>query len=331
VVSVIELSDLRKIYQQPGREVIALDGVSLQVKPGEIFGVLGQSGAGKSTLIRCVNLLERPSSGSVKVAGQELTTLPAPELRGVRQQIGMIFQHFNLLSSRTVANNVAFPLEVMGYNGAARAAKVADLLALVGLEDRADAYPSQLSGGQKQRVGIARALAGDPKVLLSDEATSALDPQTTRSILDLLKDLNQRLGLTILLITHEMSVVKRICDSVAVMSAGRIVEQGPVIDVIARADSTLATEFFPQVHSYAPRPGTTVVNLTFVGDTADQPIITTLARTFDLDANILGGSVETIGERRVGQLQLELSGDRRQLAPALGFLRDKSVRLEVIA
>lgn len=327
----IQLSDLHKIYQQPGREVVALDGVSLEVKPGEIFGVLGQSGAGKSTLIRCVNLLERPTSGSVKVEGQELTTLPAPELRAVRQQIGMIFQHFNLLSSRTVAENVAFPLEVVGYDRKQRAAKVADLLALVGLEDRANAYPSQLSGGQKQRVGIARALAGDPKVLLSDEATSALDPQTTRSILELLKDLNQRLGLTILLITHEMSVVKSICDSVAVMSNGRIVEQGPVADVIARADSRLAAEFFPQLRHHTPRPGAVLVNMTFVGDAAEQPILTTLARKFDLDANILGGSIETIADRRVGQLQVELSGDQQRIDPALGFLRDNGLRLEVIA
>ena len=289
------------------------------------------SGAGKSTLIRCVNLLERPTSGSVKVEGRELTTLPAPELRAVRQQIGMIFQHFNLLSSRTVAENVAFPLEVIGYDRAKRAAKVADLLALVGLEDRANAYPSQLSGGQKQRVGIARALAGDPKVLLSDEATSALDPQTTRSILQLLKDLNQRLGLTILLITHEMSVVKSICDSVAVMSNGRIVEQGPVVDVIAHADSRLAAEFFPQLGTHTPRPGAVLVNMTFVGDAADQPILTTLARKFNLDANILGGSIETIADRRVGRLQVELSGDQQRIEPALSFLRDSGLRLEVIA
>lgn len=327
----IQLTDLHKIYQQPGRQVVALDGVSLEVKSGEIFGVLGQSGAGKSTLIRCVNLLERPTSGSVKVGGQELTTLPGPELRAVRQQIGMIFQHFNLLSSRTVAENVAFPLEVIGYDRAKRAAKVADLLALVGLEDRANAYPSQLSGGQKQRVGIARALAGDPKVLLSDEATSALDPQTTRSILQLLKDLNQRLGLTILLITHEMSVVKSICDSVAVMSNGRIVEQGPVVDVIAHADSQLAAEFFPQLGNHTPRPGTVLVNMTFVGEAADQPILTTLARTFNLDANILGGSIETIADRRVGQLQVELSGAQQRIEPALNFLRDSGLRLEVIA
>lgn len=331
MISVIQLTDLRKIYQQSERTIVALDDVSLHVKQGEIFGVLGQSGAGKSTLIRCVNLLERPTSGSVNVDGQELTTLPASALRSVRQQIGMIFQHFNLLSSRTVAENVAFPLEVMGHDRTARAAKVAELLSLVGLEDRANAYPSQLSGGQKQRVGIARALAGNPKVLLSDEATSALDPQTTHSILNLLKDLNQRLGLTILLITHEMSVVKSICDSVAVMSAGRIIEQGPVVDVIARANSTLATQFFPQLLNYTPRPGTLAVNITFVGEAAEQPILTTLARHFDVDANILAGSIETISDSRVGQLQVELSGNQQQFAPALDFLRAKGLQLEVIA
>lgn len=329
VKQVIELTDIRKVYRQRSREVVAVDGATLHVQPGEIFGVLGQSGAGKSTLIRCVNLLERPTSGSVKVNGQELTILAPPQLRAVRQQIGMIFQHFNLLSSRTVAENVALPLEITGQNRTQREARVAELLKLVGLEEKASAYPGQLSGGQKQRVGIARALAGDPKVLLSDEATSALDPQTTRSILQLLQDLNRRLGLTILLITHELNVVKSICDSVAIMQAGRIVDQGAVIEVLSRADTLAGHDSF--VANRTPKPGTALVNITFTGEAADQPILTTLARTFDIDANILGGSIETIANRRIGQLQVELSGAPHQIDPAIAFLRERGLRLEVIS
>lgn len=327
-VIVIELKGIRKVYQQAGQPVVALDGVDLQVRPGEIFGVLGQSGAGKSTLIRCVNLLERPTAGSVVVDGHELTTLPAAELRAARQQIGMIFQHFNLLSSRTVAENIALPLEVLGRDRATRAARVRELLDLVGLTDKAGAYPSQLSGGQKQRVGIARALAAEPKVLLSDEATSALDPETTRAILDLLKDLNQRLGLTILLITHEIAVAKRICDSVAVMRAGRIVDQGPVIEVLTRTGGLALPD--ERTADYRPSPNSVLVTITFVGDAANQPILTRLARTFDIDANILGGSIETVSDSRVGRLQIELSGDRARLGPALEFLHDQGLELEVV-
>ncbi len=328
VETVIEITDVTKVYRQADRELVALDRVSLEVKAGEIFGVLGQSGAGKSTLIRCVNLLERPTAGSIKLGGQELTALPAPQLRAVRQQIGMIFQHFNLLSSRTVADNSAFPLEVMGMERQARRAKVGELLTLVGLEDKAGAYPSQLSGGQKQRVGIARALAGNPRVLLSDEATSALDPETTRSILQLLRDLNQRLGLTILLITHQLEVVKSICDSVAIMRAGRIVEQGAVVDVLARTGA-LAHDVV-RTTAMGAHPDTTVVNITFVGEAADQPVLTRLARTFDIDANILGGRIETIKNSRVGLLQVELSGDAGRLGPALQYLRDQGLGLEVV-
>lgn len=327
-VIVIELKGVRKIYQQAGQPVVALDGIDLQVRSGEIFGVLGQSGAGKSTLIRCVNLLERPTAGSVVVDGRELTTLPATELRAARQQIGMIFQHFNLLSSRTVAENIGLPLEVLGRDRATRAARVRELLDVVGLTDKAGAYPSQLSGGQKQRVGIARALAAEPKVLLSDEATSALDPETTRAILDLLKDLNQRLGLTILLITHEIAVAKRICDSLAVMRGGRIIDQGPVIEVLTRTGGLALPDELAA--DYRPSPNSVLVTITFVGDAASQPILTRLARTFDIDANILGGSIETVSDSRVGRLQIELSGDSARIGPALEFLHGQGLELEVM-
>jgi D-methionine transport system ATP-binding protein len=248
---VISTADLRKVYRVRGREVTALDGVDLHVREGEVYGVVGTSGAGKSTLIRCVNMLERPTAGTVTVDGVELTALAGRgpragrELRAARRRIGMVFQHFNLLSSRTVQENVELPLEITGLDRRERRRRAAELLDLVGLGDKAGAHPAQLSGGQKQRVGIARALAGDPKVLLSDEATSALDPETTRSILELLRDLNRQLGLTVLLITHEMEVIKAVCDSAALMRGGRVVESGRLADLLATPGSELAHALFP--------------------------------------------------------------------------------------
>jgi D-methionine transport system ATP-binding protein len=271
--------------------------------------------------------LERPTSGTVRVDRQELTALPDDALRQARQRIGMIFQHFNLLSSRTVLDNVALPLEIVGVDKRTRQRKAAELLDLVGLSDKANAYPAQLSGGQKQRVGIARALANDPGVLLSDEATSALDPQTTASILQLIKQVQQQLGLTVLLITHEMSVVKQVCDGVAIMQRGRIVEQGQVADLIAQPGSLLAQQFFPQLSNTMATHGGTLVTISFGGNTAEQPIITTLARRFNTDANILGGSIETIGGRRVGQLQVELQGG--DVAGAMRFLAAHGLQAEV--
>ncbi|MEH2465401.1 methionine ABC transporter ATP-binding protein [Nostoc sp.] len=323
----ITFTDVHKAYNQGIQKVVALDGVSVHVKPGEIFGVLGESGAGKSTLIRCVNQLEKPTFGSVVVDGQEMTKLSGDKLRRARQRIGMIFQHFNLLSCRTVAENIAFPLEVIGYSRFKRRAKVEELISLVGLKGKADAYPAQLSGGQKQRVGIARALAGEPKVLLSDEATSALDPQTTRSILELLRDLNKRMGLTILLITHEMAVVKQICDSVAILNAGRVVEKGYVSDLIAKPESFLSQEFFPHRNGYKPKPGAVIATIAFTGEQASQPIFATLARNFDVDVNILSGSVETVGDRRVGQFQVELQGQK--VTQALKYLHEAEFAVEV--
>ena len=325
----ISITDVYKIFDQGKQTTAALNGVSLEVAAGEIFGVLGPSGAGKSTLIRCVNLLERPTSGSIQVNGQELTTLSTPELRQARQRMGMIFQHFNLLSSRTVADNVAFPLEIAGVSKPARQARVRDLLALVGLSDKADAYPAALSGGQKQRVGIARALANEPDVLLSDEATSALDPQTTTAILDLLHDLNRRLGLTILLITHEMNVVRQICDRVAVLEAGRVVEQGPVAALVAQPGSRLAQAIFPHNDVPSVLDGATLATIIFVGPTADQPVLATLVRKFNVDVNILGGSIQAIAGQRVGQLQVEIAGEQAQ--PALAYLREIGLSVEVQA
>nr|WP_202488914.1 ATP-binding cassette domain-containing protein [Streptomyces sp. SID5473] len=326
---------MTKVYRSRGREVTALDGVDLHVREGEVYGVIGQSGAGKSSLIRCVNLLERPTSGTVTVDGVELTALAGKgpragrELRAARSRIGMVFQHFNLLSSRTVQSNVELPLEILGLSGRERSRKALELLDLVGLADKARSYPSQLSGGQKQRVGIARALAGDPKVLLSDEATSALDPETTRSILRLLRDLNERLGLTVLLITHEMDVVKSVCDSAALMERGRIVESGTVSELLATPGSQLASALFP-VSGAASGDDRTVVDVTFHGDAATQPVISQLSRTYNIDISILGAAMDTVGGKQVGRMRIELPGRFEENVVPIGFLREQGLQIDVI-
>ncbi|MGN5630994.1 methionine ABC transporter ATP-binding protein [Streptomyces sp. AC154] len=331
----ITTTGLTKVYQSRDREVTALDGVDLHVREGEVYGVIGQSGAGKSSLIRCVNLLERPTSGTVTVAGQDLTALAGRgrragrELREARSRIGMVFQHFNLLASRTVRDNVELPLEILGVTGRERTRKALELLELVGLSEKAKAYPGQLSGGQKQRVGIARALAGDPKVLLSDEATSALDPETTRSILQLLRDLNQQLGLTVLLITHEMDVVKTVCDSAALMRGGRIVESGTVGELLATPGSELAHELFP-VGGSASGPGSTVVDVTFHGDAAARPVISQLSRTYNIDISILGAAMDTVGGRQVGRMRIELPGRFEENVVPIGFLREQGLQAELV-
>ncbi|MEV7612964.1 ATP-binding cassette domain-containing protein [Streptomyces sp. NPDC089799] len=331
----ITTSGLTKVYQSRGREVTALDGIDLHVREGEVYGVIGQSGAGKSSLIRCVNLLERPTTGTVTVDGVDLTALAGrgrragKELRKARSRIGMVFQHFNLLSSRTVQDNVELPLEILGVSGRERSRKALELLDLVGLADKAKAHPGQLSGGQKQRVGIARALAGDPKVLLSDEATSALDPETTRSILQLLRDLNRQLGLTVLLITHEMDVVKSICDSAALMKRGRIVESGRVSELLATPGSELARELFPLTGT-ATGAEHTVIDVTFHGDSATQPVISQLARTYNIDISILGAAMDTVGGRQIGRMRIELPGRYEDNVVPVGFLREQGLQVDVI-
>jgi D-methionine transport system ATP-binding protein len=331
---VITTTGLTKVYRSHGREVTALDGVDLHVREGEVFGVIGQSGAGKSSLIRCVNLLERPTAGTVTVDGQELTALAGrgpragKELRRARSRIGMVFQHFNLLSTRTVQDNVELPLEILGKSGKERSRKALELLDLVGLADKAKAYPAQLSGGQKQRVGIARALAGDPKVLLSDEATSALDPETTRSILQLLRELNRRLGLTVLLITHEMDVVKSVCDSAALMEKGRVVESGTVSDLLATPGSQLAAALFPVGGDAGD--GSTVVDVTFRGEAATQPVISRLSRTYNIDISILGAAVDTVGGLQIGRMRIALPGRYEDNVVPIGFLREQGLGVDVV-
>ncbi|MGI4950594.1 MAG: methionine ABC transporter ATP-binding protein [Janthinobacterium lividum] len=311
----------------------ALDGVSLRVAPERIFGVIGPSGAGKSTLIRCVNLLERPDAGRVVVAGAELTALPAAALRAARRGIGMVFQHFNLLSSRTVAENIALPLEIAGVARADREARVAELLPIVGLADKAQAYPARLSGGQKQRVGIARALGSRPGLLLCDEATSALDPETTADILDLLRGLRDRLQLTVLLITHEMAVVKAICDEVAVLEAGRIVEQGRVFDVFTRPQTALARRFVGEVIGDAIPPGTLarlpepgpsetrrLLRILFAGPASTRAVISEVSRRFGLDVNILSGRIDAIGGEPFGLMAVAAYGPPAGIEAAVAWM-----------
>ena len=325
----ISISSVSKTFGEGDNRTVALDQVNLEVAPGEMFGVVGQSGAGKSTLIRTVNLLERPDSGTIRVNGLDLTALGEDRLRVARQGIGMIFQHFNLLASRTVQGNVELALEVIGVERRERRRRAAEILDLVGLTSKASSYPSQLSGGQKQRVGIARALAARPAVLLSDEATSALDPETTRSILDLLKGIRDELGLTVLLITHEMDVVKTVCDSAALLEGGRIVENGRLVELISTPGSRLARDLFP-LGAFVARPGTTVIDVTFSGGNADRPVIAQLAREHGLDVSILGAAIETIGGNQAGRTRLELPGTDETIHRAIADLRGQGLLVEIV-
>ena len=336
----ITLENLQKTYRHKGREIHALHGVSLHVAPGEIYGVVGQSGAGKSTLIRCVNLLERPDSGRVIVAGQELTALAPAKLLKARHKIGMIFQHFNLLASRTVYDNIALPLELVGADKKTIAAKVHPLLALTGLEDKTSHYPAQLSGGQKQRVAIARALAAEPQVLLSDEATSALDPKTTEDILALLRDINEKLGLTILMITHEMEVVKQICHKVALIEDGQLVETADVDTFFTAPKSALGQRFVAQTQrfdlpdNYQQRlaAGGThpLVKIRFLGNKVDEPLLSSIARRFDVNVSIIQAKIEHIGHTTIGLIIAEILGDAMRTADAVAWLQTQPVNVEVL-
>ncbi len=341
-MTMISIENVQKIYPSQKGQVKAVDNVNLEINEGEIFGVIGYSGAGKSTLIRMLNGLELPTEGTVVVANNEVSKIKGSKLRKARQEISMIFQHFNLLWSRTVRANIAFPLEIAGVSKRERAKRVDELIKLVGLEGREDAYPSQLSGGQKQRVGIARALANNPKVLLCDEATSALDPQTTDAILDLLVDINTRLGLTIVLITHEMHVIRKICHRVAVMEEGKVVEIGPVLDVFKNPQEEITKRFVQQVtepedtkettrHLHEKYPEGKVVQLTFVGDTADQPLITELIRKHEITVNIIQGKISHTQNGSYGTLFIHLNGPKDEVEKAIAFIHTHRVGVEVIA
>ncbi|ERY38907.1 TPA: methionine ABC transporter ATP-binding protein [Pseudomonas aeruginosa] len=333
----IEFHDVHKTYRVAGREIPALQPTRLNIQAGQIFGLIGHSGAGKSTLLRLINRLEEPSGGRILVEGEDVTALDAEGLRRFRQRVGMIFQHFNLLSSKTVADNIAMPLRLAGgFSRAEVDARVSELLARVGLSDHARKYPAQLSGGQKQRVGIARALACRPSILLCDEATSALDPQTTASVLHLLAEINRELKLTIVLITHEMDVIRRVCDQVAVMDGGAIVEQGDVADVFLHPQHPTTRRFVFEAErvdederhdDFAHVPGL-ILRLTFRGEATYAPLLGTVARQTGVDYSILSGRIDRIKDTPYGQLTLALVGG--DLEAAMSQLNAADVHVEVL-
>lgn len=339
----IELVNVEKTYYSKAGDIHALKTTNIKIKAGEIYGIIGLSGAGKSTLVRCINMLEKPTAGKVFVDGQEMTAMSDAQLRKARQNIGMIFQHFNLLTSRTVAQNIAFPLEIQGKGKAEIDAKVKEMLELVQLQDRGDYYPSQLSGGQKQRVGIARALASNPKVLLCDEATSALDPQTTQSILQLLKEINEKLGLTIVMITHQMEVVKTLFDRVAVIEDGVIIEEGNMVDVFSNPQQPTTKEFTKTVIGEIPdaikrknlsdtyKEGSSLLaQLTFIGDTAGEPVVSGLIKRFDVEVSILFGNISELKNTPYGTLIIEVRGKHEAIEKALQYLEERKLKLEVL-
>ena len=340
----IKLNNITKIFTLPDKKLTALDNVSLHVPKGQICGVIGASGAGKSTLIRCVNLLERPTHGAVIIDDVDLTQLSDTELVKTRRQIGMIFQHFNLLTSRTVFENVALPLKLENKSKAEIQEKTTALLALVGLSDKHNVYPANLSGGQKQRVAIARALASDPKVLLCDEATSALDPATTQSILKLLKEINRTLGITILLITHEMEVVKRICDQVAVIDKGRLIEQGTVSEIFSNPKTELAQEFIsstfhitlPEEYlenlSDTPKHAKSypIIKFEFTGRSVDAPLLSQASKKFGVELSILTSQIDYAGGVKFGFTIAEVEGDEDAITQAKVYLMENNVRVEVL-
>lgn len=342
----IQLTHIVKTFRDTADRTVvdAVKDVSLTINSGEIFGIIGFSGAGKSTLVRCINLLTRPDSGSVSIDGQEMTELSPRELREARKKIGMIFQHFNLMPSRTVFGNVAYPLKGSGLSRAEIAEKVRTLLDLVEIKEKENVYPSQLSGGQKQRVAIARALANDPKILLCDEATSALDPQTTGAILQLLKNLNQKLGITIVVITHEMQVVKTICQRVAVMEHGEVAEMGDVFEIFSNPQQPITKEFIRTTSKLSKieelieqdspivrlGPGDVLARLTYIQKDVSEPLLSHMTRKFDLEINIILADVEFVGDAPIGGTVVIFSGSSRKIEEAFRYLREKEIGVEVL-
>lgn len=340
----IRLENISKDFVVDGKTVHAVKDVTIEIDKGQIFGIIGFSGAGKSTLVRCINLLERPTSGKVFLEDTELTALPYKRLREARQKIGMIFQSFNIMPSRTVYENIELPLKHNGYPKDKRKQRIEELLSLVELSDKGNNYPSQLSGGQKQRVAIARALAGDPKVLLCDEATSALDPKTTSQILALLKKLNQELKLTIVIITHQMSVVKDICDRAAVMEQGEVIEQGYVYDLFSNPKTKLTKSFMDTANNFGSffdildekgsladvSDGTHIYLLTYTGDVAGKALMSEIYKKFTVESNILYGNIDYIKGKPLGKLAVNLTGDKDKIEEAVEYIKNSGVQLEVL-
>lgn len=333
----IKIENLSKVYETKNITVSALKDINLHIPKGEIFGIIGLSGAGKSTLVRMINRLEEPTSGSLYIDNVDITSLNSNGLRDIRKEIGMIFQHFNLLSSRNVFRNIAFPLEIDGFKKEKIEKRVYELLDLVGLSDKSKAYPSELSGGQKQRVAIARALANNPKILLCDEATSALDPKTTKSILGLLKDIKKQFNLTIVMITHQMEVIREICERVAIIEAGEIIEIGDVEEVFSNPKTEIGKSFIKEIKPsskgelvFAKIPNSKVIKLSYLGETAKEPIVSDLIKKFNIDVNIIDGDINKLTTSLVGNLTIQIIGQREELESAFNWLERKDVALEVI-
>lgn len=340
-MTLIELRDVKKHYKGKSGSISAVDGVSLTIEKGDVFGIVGYSGAGKSTLVRLLNGLELPTAGEVIVHDHSITSLKPKELRAFRKKIGMIFQHFNLLWSRTLQENVELPLELAGVPKVERTKRATELLKLVGLEGREQAYPAQLSGGQKQRVGIARALANEPDILLCDEATSALDPQTTEEVLDLLQKINQELHLTIVLITHEMNVIRKICNKVAVMELGKVVEEGSVVEVFRRPQQAVTKRFVQQEIDppedeellalfRKENPEGRLVTLNFKENNANEPVISQAIRQFQVDINVVFGKIQQVKEGSFGSLTVFVTGETEAIDQAITFFQTKQVTVEVL-
>lgn len=337
----ITFKDITKVFKSNTKEIKALDGVNLHVKKGEIYGVIGSSGAGKSSLIRCVNLLERPTSGKVIVNDQDIVNLAPKYLREAKRHIGMVFQHFNLLNTKTVFTNVAMPLLLSKAPKEKVEARVNALLSFVGLEDKADNYPDQLSGGQKQRIGIARALATQPSVLLCDEATSALDPQTTESILKLLKQINKKYNITILIITHEMSVIRDICDKVAVLDQGKIIEEGTVFDVFAQPKTNIARNFVSSVmNDIIPNSvyklideqdeNNKIYRIIFLGESAGDPLLSQIAKHFSIEINVLFGNITELQKQPFGNLIVSFDGEDDEIKRVISYVCEKNIDIREV-
>ena len=334
----IKIRDLNKTFETKDTTVHALKDISLDISSGEIFGIIGLSGAGKSTLVRTFNRLEDPTSGSVFIDDVDITSLSNSDLRRTRKEIGMIFQHFNLMNSKNVFKNIAFPLEIAGMKDKDIDLRVKELLSLVDLSDKENSFPSQLSGGQKQRVAIARALANNPKVLLCDEATSALDPKTTKSILGLLKDIQQRFGLTIVLITHQMEVIREICERVAIIEDGSIIELGNVEEIFSNPKTNIGKDFIKDLKPnsdggelvYAEIPNSKVLKLNYLGDSANESVVSDLIKLFDIDVNIIDGNINKLTTTLVGHLTIQITGEKPEITKAFTWLNEKDLALEVI-
>lgn len=333
----IKIRNLGKVYETKDNTINALKNIDLDIASGEIFGIIGLSGAGKSTLVRMINRLEEPSSGSIYIEDVEITALDPSKLRDVRKEVGMIFQHFNLMNSKDVFKNIAFPLEIVGMRKEDIRVRVNELLSLVDLKDKAKSFPSELSGGQKQRVAIARALANNPKVLLCDEATSALDPKTTKSILNLLKDIQKRFGLTIVMITHQMEVIREICERVAIIEAGEIIEIGDVEEVFSNPKTKIGKDFVRHLKPssstelvFPKTPNSKVIRIKYLGDSASEPIVSNLIKKFNVDVNIIDGDINKLTTTLVGHLTIQITGTKKEIQNAFDWLNKKDLSLEVI-